>query len=133
MTSFLLVLPLVAAAPVPKELRTQPVTLDGTWRCESVDVNGQPSANLNMTWRFADNAVRIEYGGPGVNPPMPITLDTKASPMGFSFLDGARQIGVFERKGDTAVICLSLNGQRPTTVAGGQNVARYTLSRVTDK
>ncbi len=85
-----------------------------------------------MTWRFANDAVTIVHNIAGEQP-MPILLDPKASPMAFSFTEGARQLGIYELKGDTLTICLGSSGQRPTDIAGGPNVAKYTLTRVKDK
>lgn len=134
MSPLLLTIPLVAAAPVPKDFKKETPKLDGAWECTSVESGGRVIPRQNMTWRFADDAVTITYGGgdAGVQP-MPISTDPKASPMAFSFTEGARQLGIYEIKGDTLVICLGSSGQRPTDIAGGPNVAKYTLTRVKDK
>lgn len=135
MTPLLLALPLVATAPVPKDFRKELPTLDGAWHCTGIELQGRVIGQQNSVWKFEGEMLTIEYPGRGFNAnSQPIKLDPKASPPGFEFANGGNQLGVYELKGETLTICLSMQiGVRPPDAAGGPNVIKYNFTRVKDK
>ena len=134
MTALLLTIPLLAAAPIPKDFKKELPMLDGAWECTQIESGGRVIPHVNMTWRFANDAVTIVYNNNNAGAqPMPISTDPKASPMAFTFTDGARQLGIYEIKDDTLVICLGQPNARPADIAGGPGVTKSTLTRVKDK
>jgi uncharacterized protein (TIGR03067 family) len=136
MTPLLLTIPLIAAAPIPKEFRKELPQLDGSWQQTGIEFNGrQIGGNQTAVWKFEGDSLTIEYPGRGINAvPRPIKTDAKASPKEFQFGNGSTQLGVYEIKDDTLTISLSQQaGVRPADTAGGPNVIRYLFTRVKDK
>jgi uncharacterized protein (TIGR03067 family) len=136
MTALLLTIPLLVAAPVPKDFKKPVPKLDGAWRLNGLELNGrQLGGNQNAVWRFDGDQLTIENPNAlGATAPRPITTDAKASPKHFQFGNAGNQLGVYEIKGDALVICLSQQqGVRPPDAAGGQNVIRYLFTRVAGK
>lgn len=130
MTALLLVVPLIAAAPVPKV--KEPVRLDGAWRLTAVTVNGRAAGgNLESVWRFDKDTLTVESpNGGGVGVPRPIRTDPKATPMQFEFGTEGQQLGVYEVKGDTLTIAVGVApGTRPATATEATAIV-YTLARV---
>lgn len=133
MTSLLLVVPLIAAAPIPKELKPKDrPALDGAWKVTALQFNGQQiGGNQNSVWKFDGDTLAIENGG-RTNPPRPIKTDPKASPAEFQFGSNTSQLGIYEVKDDTLTIALGQQPNvRPTDFAG-QNVVVYKFARVKD-
>jgi uncharacterized protein (TIGR03067 family) len=134
MTPFLLALPLVVAAPVPKDFKKVTPVLEGAWQCTGVDINGRMIARQNQTWRFEGDSLVIENAGGGRQQPIPIKTDPKTTPMEFEFVNNGNQLGIYEIKDDALTICVSQQqGVRPADAASGPRVIRYLLTRSKDK
>jgi uncharacterized protein (TIGR03067 family) len=137
---FLLTLPL-AAAPVPKALKKPAATLDGHWRWESQETNGQVSqapASDYCLWQVAGDTMTLvnekrtlkdepcgfvsEVKGDGVR-----TFEYKVNSNGY------HRRGVCELDGDTLRVAYTGdNAAPPPAVKSGPGVTVYTLRRVTD-
>lgn len=135
MTALLLTIPLIAAAPIPKDFKKEMPKLDGAWQCTSMEFQGQKIGNQYSVWKFDGDNLTIEYPNGRLAPvPRPIKTDPKASPKEFQFASNGNQLGVYEIEDDTLTICLSQQqGVRPTDTAGGQNVIKYNFTRAKDK
>ena len=135
MTALLLTIPLLAAAPIPKDFKKETPKLDGAWQCTGIEFQGrQLGGNQNSVWKFDGESLTIEYANGRGAVPQPIKTDPKASPKEFQFANNGNQLGVYEIKDDILTICLSQQqGVRPADAAGGQNVIKYNFTRAKDK
>lgn len=131
MTPLLLVVPLVAAAPVPKEV-AKPLNekLEGTWEFVSATYGGQPDASYDgATWVLEKDgkATRTLKGAAGT--PASFKIDTKTKPAAFDWtISESTWQGIYEIKGDTLTVALG-SGERPAEFAG-QSVYVFTMKKV---
>ena len=135
MTALLLTIPLIAAAPVPKDFKKEAPKLDGAWVYASTEINGQRIADARKDiWTFDGDNLTIQSNGAAAAGPIPIKTDVKASPMAFEFVGDGDRLGVYEIKDGSLVISKSLApGVRPTNLDGGNGVVRWTFKRVEPK
>ena len=81
MTALLLTIPLVAAAPVPKDFQKPAPKLDGAWKLTGMELNGQPlETSLDQIWRFDSDRLVIGTGTGYTSPKQAILTDPDASP-----------------------------------------------------
>lgn len=134
MTPLLLVIPLIAAAPIPKELKPKDrPALDGAWQLTGLQFNGQRlGGNQNAVWKFEGETLTIESAG-RVNPPRPIKADPKATPAEFQLNPNSTQLGIFEIKDDTLTIALGQQANVRPTDFTGPNAIVYQFTRVKAK
>ena len=135
MTPLLLAIPLVFAAPVPKELAWPAnATLDGTWEFVSATYGGNPDASYDgAKWVLEKDgkATRILRGDSGT--PASFKIDPKTKPTAFDWtIHGSTFPGILEIKGDTLTVALALSGDRPTEFAG-QSVYVFTMKKAKGK
>ena len=130
MTALLLTIPLIAAAPVPKDFDTK--TLDGEWAFVGLTLDGKPINGQQGNWVFAGDTVTFHIPNGGQPRVSAIKTDPKAKPRQFEFGDGGMP-GVYDIQGDALVICLSQVRVRPTDTAGGPDILRYTFTRAKGK
>ena len=135
MTPLLLTIPLLLAAPVPKDFKKAPVKLDGAWVHTGSDINGLPVGGVrNEIWTFDGDNLAIQGNGVAAISPIPIKTDVKASPMAIEFVGYGNRLGVCEIKDGILVICKNMApGVRPTNVDGGTGVIRWTFKRAEPK
>lgn len=133
MTPLLLAIPLIAAAPIPKELKPKDrPALDGAWKMVSLTFNGQQLGGVQSAlWKFDGDSLTIEYPN-RANPPRPIKTDPKASPAEFQFASNTSQLGIYEVKDDTLTIALGQQANIRPTGFDGQNVIVYKFMRAAD-
>jgi uncharacterized protein (TIGR03067 family) len=133
MTALLLAIPLVAAAPVPKELKKEKPALDGAWKLTGITFNGQQlGGNQTAVWTFEGNTLTINNNNGGVVSTRPIRVDPQATPMEFEFDARGNQLGIYEIKDDVLTICLGQQaGVRPKEVSE-QNAIVYRFARAKD-
>lgn len=132
MTPLLLVVPLVFAAPIPKELaKPAHATLDGTWEFVSATYGGNPDASYEgAKWVLEKDgkATRILKGDS--NTPATYKIDTKTKPAAFDWsISESTFPGIIEIKGDTLTVALALSGERPTAFAG-PSLYVFTMKKV---
>ena len=135
MTLLLLTIPLVAAAPVPKDFKKAVPKLDGEWVYARTEINGQRIVDVRKElWTFDGDNLTIQRDGDAASPPIPIRMDAKASPMAIEFVGDGNRLGVCEIKDGILVICTNMApGVRPTDVDGGKGVVRWTFKRAEPK
>ena len=131
MTPLLLAVPLLLAAPVPKDFKKAPMKLDGAWVHTGSDINGLPvGGGRSEVWTFDGESLTIQGGAAGGMPAIPIKTDVKASPMAIEFVGDGNRLGVCEIKDGILVICKNMApGVRPADTAGGTGVVRWTFTR----
>lgn len=145
--ALLLVPALALAAPVPKEVKKERPTLDGTWELSSSESGGQKVAEKGQTWQIDGEALVIRYGkavASNVRYTLVAPKDGGADAVDFvSRSDrGAvagqpkgeivfTQKGVYAVDGDTLTLCLNLRGEdRPAECKPGKGLVVYTFKRV---
>jgi uncharacterized protein (TIGR03067 family) len=134
MTPLLLAVPMVFAAPIPKELaKPANATLEGTWEFVSATYGGGPDSSYEgAKWVLEKDgkATRILRGDTGT--PASFKIDTKSKPMAFDWtISESTWHGIYEIKGDTLVVALG-GGERPTEF-GGQSTYVFTMKKVRGK
>lgn len=143
MTPLLLALPLIAAAPVPKELKDGPRgNLDGRWVVVEFERNGKPASHFQEAWDIRGESLVITRRAAPNLPPREVRLriDPARTPTELEFTDtSARRAvtspGVLAFKRERLVVCLPMfaGGERPADPDNGENVLRWTLERAADK
>jgi uncharacterized protein (TIGR03067 family) len=131
MIPLLLAIPLVAAAPVPKELRREKPALDGTWELKEYHFDKARVIAVKQTWVIAAGKFTLDQteSGNGLVP-LPVTLDVTATPMRIDFDNGSNAKGVFEVTKDALILCMSSGGaERPTDLTPGRNRVKYVFTR----
>ncbi len=130
MTPLLLVVPLVFAAPVPRDFKPANAPLDGTWEFVASTFGGNPDTNYDgAKWVLGKDgkAVRHLRGDGGTE--AEYKADPKAKPMAFDWtISGSTFTGIYEVKGDVLTVALPLDGTRPTEFAG-QSVYVFTMKK----
>jgi uncharacterized protein (TIGR03067 family) len=120
MTPLLLVVPLVFAAPIPKDFKPANEPLDGTWEFVSATYGGNPDTTYDgAKWVLGKDgkATRFLRGDTGTD--AAYKVDAKAKPMAFDWtISGSTFPGIVQVKGDTLTVALALSGERPTEFAG---------------
>ncbi len=129
MTPLLLALPLLLAAPVPKDFKkAEAPALDGAWRLTADQTDDIILAAEKMTWQCEGAGLTIRVPGQAARARGPIHFDPATTPHTFDL--GAR-LGVCQLKGDTLTVCLGpSNGARPSNLEGGLGVRKLTFARV---
>lgn len=138
MTPFLLAVPLVLAAPVPKEFRKatgDAEALVGTWEYVESSIGGAPAAARNDKTRF-----RFEAGGKcvlqfesGERKEVQCPLDPSGTPKRFQWIAPWGTFnGSYELTGDVFRMAMSNTpaGAAPAAVAPGPDVVYSVLHRV---
>lgn len=142
LTAFLLLAGFAPAAPVPKALVKPAANLEGDWRLESEERNGQPAAqrgsNHNLYRLTKDtltlinensNAADREYPGAFVTEP-----PSGGKPGVFEYtlnVNNYRRCGVYELDGDTLRVSFSKDPTaRPEKLTSDGNGFLYTFKRV---
>ena len=120
MTPLLLVVPLVFAAPVPKDFKPANAPLEGTWEFVTATFGGQPHAMYDgAKWVLGKDgkATRLLKGDAGTE--AAFRIDPKAKPMAFDWtISGSTFPGIYGIKGDVLTVALAMSGERPTEFAG---------------
>ena len=131
MTPLLLAIPMVVAAPVPKDFKKEVPAFEGEWQLAWHESNGRKSVVAGYVWVFGPENITVHNAG-RTNPPIPIAVDTKTSPMSLDFRNGngGGRAGIFRIEGDTLTLCLSSNGTRPTEFESSATVIKYNFTRV---
>lgn len=131
----------VFAAPVPKALKKPPVSLDGDWRWETQERNGQisPASQSDFRlWRVAGEAMTlIQEQGTSKDEPCRFVSESKDDSLrSFEYKvnsNGYHRRGVCELDGDTLRVAFSNNpATPPAAVKSTNDVSVYTFRRVTD-
>ena len=130
MTALLLAVPLVFAAPVPKELKKDTPALNGSWKVTGLTFNGAALGGLNNSvWTFDGDSLTVGNGNGGATPARTIKTDPTASPKHFEFDGRGNTLGIYEIKGDALTIAIGQQrGARPTEFAGPDLIV-YTFAR----
>lgn len=137
MTPLLLVLPLAAAAPVPKELkaaRTDAEAVVGTWVIVAANHHGKDtpgSAGIKYVFRGDGTCVIVHQNG-SEHGPVKVSFDQKANPKSYSWVTPwGTWKGVYELTGDTMKMAAvgDKNGNPPTAPAAGPNIEFSELKR----
>lgn len=132
MTPLLLVIPLIAAAPVPKEFKKAPPIL-GPWYMAGLEIDGKPSQfNKGMIWRFADGTASLEYGRDSSRT-IPLKTDHAVNPPHFDFDNGSYQLGIYQVVGDRLTVCMSRTKERPNRITSAPGFLVYTFERAGEK
>jgi uncharacterized protein (TIGR03067 family) len=140
--AFLTVALPLAAAPVPKALVKKVARIDGDWRWESQDNNGNvspaPKSDFCL-WRVAgDTMTLIQEQGASKDEPCGFVCEPKGEGGLRSFeykvrSNGYHRRGVCELDGDTLRVAFNSNSDSPPeAVKSGPSVSVYTFKRVTD-
>ncbi len=141
MTPLLLAIPLLLAAPVPKDFKPA-LALDGQWKVTEFERNGKPASHFQELWRIDGDCQTITHAAaPNLQPRrQKLRIDLKAKPMEFDYTFEVNRrtysvSGVIAGQGDDFVVCFPLfaDRQRPDNLVGGEGTLRYTLTRVKDK
>ncbi len=130
MTAILLIVPLIAAAPVPKDFKKATERLDALWELVGVDVHGRPSPFQKSSWRIEGDSLTVENPNGGIGSALPIKTDPTASPKEFAFAQSDNRMGIYEIKGDRLTICIGQVNARPKDTTGGRNTVVYSFTRV---
>ena len=129
MTPLLLVVPLVFAAPVPKDFKPANAGLEGTWEFVSATTGGNPDTSYDgAKWVLSKDgkAVRHVRGDGGTE--AAYTADLTGKTKAFDWMvSGTTWPGLYEIKGDTLTVALGL-ADRPTEF-GGQSVYVFTMKK----
>ncbi|MCU0704312.1 MAG: hypothetical protein MUF18_10090 [Fimbriiglobus sp.] len=130
------------AAPVPKALKAKPVSIDGDWRWETQEANGQVSPAPKgdyLLWRVAGDTMTLirESGGPeGVYTCRFVSEERPDSPRTFEYKvdrNGYHRRGVCELDGDTLRVAFGDNSNiPPAEVKSGPKTSLYVFKRVID-
>jgi uncharacterized protein (TIGR03067 family) len=117
MTSLLLTVAFVVAAPAPKDAKADPGRIEGDWLVQSYVLGGNDEGHdKQVVFTFADGRLKV-----GSEPEMAYRLDPKADPPRIDLIQGTRKQktipGIYKFDGDALVICFPHNGDagRPTT------------------
>jgi uncharacterized protein (TIGR03067 family) len=115
MTSLLLAVPLVLAAPIPKDF--QRPTLEGTWVFVSATSSGRPDALYDgAKWVLEKDGKATRHVGGDAGSAAGYKADPKAKTFDWT-VSGTTWTGIYELKGDTLKVALGLES-RPTEFAG---------------
>lgn len=135
-------LTLAVAAPAPKEApKKDPPSLVGDWAVQSAVRGGKVEkddgpASITFT---ADGKLRVREGKREKPEEIPYTHNPKKDPAeidltepGGGMKGGEVMKGIYRIDGDTLLLCLSMEGDRPTTFdsPAGANRILVTLKRV---
>ena len=85
--------------------------LQGKWQATEATSNGEPPpAGMleKISLVFTNNMISV-MGAPSVR----FIIDTNATPARIDILNSARQVGIYELKGDTLKLCVGVSGDRP--------------------
>lgn len=138
MTLAALIAPTLSAAPVPKA--NKPATLDGDWKWESQERNGQvspPPQGDFLLWRVeGDTMTLIDESGKLKEEPCEFVGEQSPDgPRKFEYKvksNGHHCRGVCEVAGDTLRVAFgSDNAKPPGEVKSSGSVSVFTLKRVT--
>lgn len=138
MTPLLLTIPLLSAAPVPKDFKKDATKLSGEWALVGSDIDGVPG-NIDQKmvfWTFDGDSLTIRESAPGVRSTATfhIKTDAKAVPMVIEFVGDGNRLGIYGIKAGVLVICMGMGaGIRPTNLDGGKGIVRWTFGRVDPK
>lgn len=137
----LLGLALAAAAPAPKEApKKDPPSLVGEWAVESAIHGGKPekkSGPASITFT-ADGKLQVREGKDAKPEELPYSHNPKKDPPEIDLTEprggmmgGEVMKGIYRIDGDTLLLCLSIEGERPTTFdsPAGSNRILVTLRR----
>jgi uncharacterized protein (TIGR03067 family) len=124
-----LAVPLVDAAPVPKELRKARPELEGAWRLTGQQMDDLTFAPEKAVWRF-DGGTLVTQAPGRPDRVKHVRCDPTSTPKA---IDVGALLGTYEIDGDTLVICVDQQGRRPTHTRNAPDVLRITLKRVTDE
>ncbi len=130
------------AAPVPKALVKKAVSVDGDWRWESQEQNGNvspaPKSDFCL-WRVAgDTMTLVQTQGTSKDEPCGLVCEPKGEGGLRSFeykvrSNGYHRRGVCQVDGDTLRVAFGSNNDTPPVdLKSGPNVSVYTFKRVTD-
>jgi uncharacterized protein (TIGR03067 family) len=139
--ALLFVAPLALAAPVPKEVKKQRPTMDGTWEVVEYHTNGKKSDRTVFTrWVIAGESLRIdrtdaaELAPPTYSLKKPDGGADDALDYVITYPNAARQKrtnpGVFEVDGDTFKFCWTTSGERPAECKPARGNVMYVFKRV---
>lgn len=140
----------VVAAPVPKDLKKKPVSLDGTWEVVEYHANGNKVNSTAIKWVIDGQNLSIERSnvkGGGAIRVATVTYTlvkpdggaTNALDYTFNYTNGVTpprtMPGIFEADGDTLKFCWTnaANGERPKECAPAQGNLMYVFKRVDEK
>ena len=131
MTAILLIVPLIAAAPVPKDLKAEAPPLAGAWKLTAITIGGRAAGgNLDAVWRFDGDSYTVEHPVGSTSVARAFKTDPKASPARFEFGTEGTQLGVYEVKGDALAIAIGVSpGTRPAKVTAPDAIV-YSFTRV---
>jgi uncharacterized protein (TIGR03067 family) len=137
MTSALLALSLVIAAPAPKERAKADPSLVGVWVPESVTVSGKPTAAGTDRWEFrADGTWAMSNKGQPVATGT-YTQDPKAAPPTADLVHTANeQMSLCRYRVDGETLTLSVGhdlAARPADLLPGPKVTVWVFKRAKDK
>lgn len=128
MTPLLLVVPLVLAAPVPKDFKPANAPLDGTWAFVSASYGGNPDSQYDgAKWVLGKDGGGMRHVGIGPG----VAIEFKADPKAKTFdwmHSGSTWAGIYEIKGDTLRVALGSGDIRPTEF-GGPSVFVFTMKK----
>jgi uncharacterized protein (TIGR03067 family) len=135
MTPLLVAIPLVFAAPVPKELK-KPPSIVGEWRMIWHDTGSGQTKSENAVWVFTTERVRFVAPSSDGESWGALTFDLTATPNQFvlDLRKNGKNAAIFEVDGDTMRLCLQTgNATPPTAFKPGGGCYLYKFERVKPK
>ena len=130
MNAMLLAVPLVFAAPIPKDFKPANESIEGTWEFVSATNGGNPDTSYDgAKWVLGKDGkgTRILRGDAGTE--VEYKFDPTTKPMAFDWsVTGTTWPGIYAIKGDTLTVALG-SDVRPTEFAG-RSVYVFTMKKV---
>lgn len=137
MTQFLLTIPLLAAAPIPKDFRPAPTdgeAIVGVWEIVVSVHHNRPNANsVGIRYEFQKDGTCVIVHQDKSRHPVKYSLDPKGSPKTYMWVcPWGTWKGVYELTGDRLKIAAvgEKNGNLPPAAQPGDNVEYGELKRV---
>lgn len=130
MTPFLLAVPLVFSAPIPKDFKPANESLEGTWVFVTATYGGNPDVSYSgAKWELGKDgkAVRVLNGDGRTEAAYKADLTGKTRAFDWT-ISGSTFPGIYEVKGDILTVALALDDVRPTEFAG-RSVYVFTMKK----
>lgn len=136
MTTLLLAVPLLIAAPIPKELKaekTDLAALQGEWECAERSNFGKPVARSDIRYVVEGDKLKIRGGKGAEDRVVTLTLDEKAKTYTWEASWGT-WIGRYKLDGDTFTrVSVKKDKPLPDEIAPGPLVEYSVFTRVKPK